>query len=80
MPQVNYLCVPIRRGAGHPGIAGARGLVEGRKPILRVAASVLEATGNKAADAEKVGRSEEYCMALATDPHQAARSRDARRY
>lgn len=44
-----------------------KGLVEGRKPHLRVAASVAEATGTKAAYVEKRGRSEEYCMALVTD-------------
>lgn len=44
-----------------------KGLVEGRRPHLRVAASVAEATGTKAAYVEKRGRSEEYCIALVTD-------------
>lgn len=36
-----------------------KGLVEGRKPHLRVAASVAEATGTKAVYVEKRGRSKE---------------------
>ena len=44
-----------------------KGLVEGRKPHLRVTASVAEVTGTKADYVEKRGRSEEYCMALVTD-------------
>ncbi|MST73269.1 transcriptional regulator [Olsenella sp. CA-Schmier-601-WT-1] len=44
-----------------------KGLVEGRRPRLRVAASVAEATSTKAAYVEKRGKSEEYCMALVTD-------------
>lgn len=53
------------RGIGDSRSTG--GLVEGRKPHLRVAASVLEATGTKAAYVEKRGRSEECRTALATD-------------
>jgi ATP-dependent DNA helicase RecG len=44
-----------------------KGLVEGRRPRLRVAVSVAEATSTKAAYVEKRGKSEEYCMALVTD-------------
>ena len=44
-----------------------KGLVEGRKLHLRVAASVAEATGTEASYVEKRGRREEYCMALVTD-------------
>jgi ATP-dependent DNA helicase RecG len=41
--------------------------LEGRKPHLRVAASIAEVTGTKADYVEKRGESEEYCMALVTD-------------
>lgn len=44
-----------------------KGLVEGRKHHLCVAASVAEATGTKVTYVEIRGRSEEYCVALATD-------------
>ena len=44
-----------------------RGLVEGRKPHVHVAADVARATGTEARYIEQNGRSEEYCRALVTD-------------
>lgn len=45
----------------------SRHLVEGRKPHVRVAASVAEATGTRADYLQSRGRSDEYCCALITD-------------
>lgn len=42
-------------------------LVEGRKPNLRVSASIAEATGKKADYVAQRGKSDEYCMALIND-------------
>lgn len=44
-----------------------RHLVEGRKPHLRVAAEVAEATGTRADYIKVRGQSDEYCCALITD-------------
>lgn len=44
-----------------------RHLVEGRKPHLRVAAEVAEATGTQADYIKVRGQSDEYCCALITD-------------
>ena len=44
-----------------------KGLVEGRRPHLRVAASVAEAAGAKVDYLEKRGQSTEYCAAVVTD-------------
>lgn len=42
-------------------------LVEGRRPHVRVAASIAEITGTRASYVESRGKSEEYCQALITD-------------
>ena len=42
-------------------------LVEGRRPHLRVAASVAKATGTQANYLQARGQSDEYCRALITD-------------
>ena len=44
-----------------------KGLVEGRQPHLRVAASVAAATGTQADYIKQRGESDEYCCALITD-------------
>lgn len=44
-----------------------KGLVEGRRPCLRVAASVAEAAGTKVDYLERRGQSREYCAAVVTD-------------
>ena len=44
-----------------------KGLVEGRQPHLRVAASVAAATGTQADYIKQRGESDEYCCALVTD-------------
>lgn len=44
-----------------------KGLVEGRRPHLRVAAEVAEATGTRAEYIRVRGQSDEYCCALITD-------------
>ena len=44
-----------------------KGLVEGKRPKLRVAAAVAEATGTKARYLEQRGKPDEYCMALVND-------------
>ena len=44
-----------------------KGLVEGRRPHLRVAASVAEAAGTKVDYLERRGQSREYCAAVVTD-------------
>ena len=44
-----------------------KGLVEGRKPHLRVSASVAKATGTQADYIQSRGHSDEYCSALITD-------------
>lgn len=44
-----------------------KGLVEGRRPHVRVAASIAEITGTRASYVESRGKSEEYCQALVTD-------------
>ena len=44
-----------------------KGLVEGRRPRLRVAASVAEAAGAKVDYLEQRGQSREYCVAVITD-------------
>lgn len=44
-----------------------KGLVEGRRPHVRVAASIAEITGTQASYVESRGKSEEYCQALVTD-------------
>ena len=44
-----------------------KGLVEGRQPHLRVAASVAVATGTQADYIKQRGESDEYCSALVTD-------------
>lgn len=44
-----------------------KGLVEGRKPHLRVAASVARATGTQVDYLQSRGQSDEYCCALITD-------------
>lgn len=45
----------------------SRHLVEGRRPHVRVAASVAEATGTRADYLQSRGQSDEYCCALITD-------------
>ena len=45
----------------------AKGLIEGRKPRLRVAANVATATGTTASYLKQKGESDEYCQALITD-------------
>lgn len=44
-----------------------KGLVEGRRPHLRVAAEVADATGTRAEYIKARGQSDEYCCALITD-------------
>lgn len=44
-----------------------KGLVEGRRPHVRVAASIAEIAGTRASHVESRGKSEECCQALVTD-------------
>lgn len=45
----------------------SRNLIEGRRPHLRVAASIAKATGTQASYLKARGQSDEYCRALITD-------------
>lgn len=56
-PIVDHMLRRLRR----------KGLVEGRRPRLRVAASVAEAAGAKVDYLEQRGHSREYCVAVITD-------------